>query len=164
MKSDLSVSKAQRMKAPQARADRLLVQELDDELLIYDLDQHKAHCLNLTAALIWIRCDGKTSARDMAHSLEKELDTSVDEEIIWQGIRQLEQARLLVSGNNQTVRASRRNMMKKAGSLATVALPFITSIVSPMSVEAGSCVALGGTGCSTSRPCCAGVCVAGRCV
>jgi hypothetical protein len=164
MKSGSSVKKGQRIKAPQARADHLPVQELDDELLIYDLDQHKAHCLNLTAALIWIRCDGKTSARDMAQALKKELDTSVDEDIIRQGIKQLEQAHLLVNGKNQTLRASRRNMMRKAGSLATVALPLIISIVAPESVEAGSCVALGGNGCSTSRPCCAGVCLAGRCV
>jgi len=152
------------MKAPQARKERLLVEELDDELLIYDLDRHKAHCLNLTAALIWIRCDGKTSAREMARSLERELDTFVEEEIVWQGIKQLEKARLLINSNHRTESASRRDVIRKAGAVATVALPFITSIVAPRSVEAGSCVALGDIGCNTNRPCCAGVCLSGRCV
>jgi hypothetical protein len=43
-----------------------------DEVLIYDLKQHKAHCLNKTAALVWNHCDGETSVSEMATLLQKE--------------------------------------------------------------------------------------------
>src|SRR5207248_2525045 len=36
---------------PSARQDRLVVQELSDEVLVYDLDRHRAHCLNRAASL-----------------------------------------------------------------------------------------------------------------
>jgi len=54
---------------PLARQDRLVVQELSEEVLVYDLDRHRAHCLNRTAALIWRHCDGSTSVAEMARRL-----------------------------------------------------------------------------------------------
>ena len=35
---------------PIARSNGLVVQEMPDEVLVYDLDSNKAHCLNETAA------------------------------------------------------------------------------------------------------------------
>ena len=37
---------------PRARQDELIVEELQDETLVYDLQRHKARCLNRTAALV----------------------------------------------------------------------------------------------------------------
>src|SRR2546423_15689116 len=47
--------------APRARDARLVIQELPDELLVYDLERHRAHSLNRTAALVWRHCDWKKS-------------------------------------------------------------------------------------------------------
>jgi hypothetical protein len=49
--------KTTRALMPRARRDELVVEELDDETLVYDLERHKARCLNHTAALVW-RCWG----------------------------------------------------------------------------------------------------------
>jgi hypothetical protein len=38
---------------PKCRQNELVVQELRNELLIYDLQTHKASCLNETSALVW---------------------------------------------------------------------------------------------------------------
>ena len=38
---------------PRARTEGLVVTELPDELLVYDLERHRAHCLNPTAALVF---------------------------------------------------------------------------------------------------------------
>src|SRR5207249_9060305 len=38
---------------PKARSDRLVIQELMDEVVVLDLDRHRSHCLNRTAPLIW---------------------------------------------------------------------------------------------------------------
>jgi len=43
---------------PQARSEDLVIQDIGDEVLVYDLTRHKAHCLNRTAALVWRKCDG----------------------------------------------------------------------------------------------------------
>lgn len=48
------------------REEDLLIRELGEELLIYDLRRHRAYCLNQTAAFIWRLADGRTSVREMA--------------------------------------------------------------------------------------------------
>ena len=59
---------------PEARTDGLLIEEVGDgETLVHDLDSHKTHCLNRTAALIWRHCDGRTTISHMADVLEREL-------------------------------------------------------------------------------------------
>ena len=57
---------------PVARKQGLVVQEMPDEVLIYDLDTNKAHCLNQTAAFVWKSCDGKNTVERIAGMLEKE--------------------------------------------------------------------------------------------
>jgi len=51
---------------PRARKDDLLIQDLPEETLVYDVVRHRAHCLNRTAALVWRHCDGKTSVEKLA--------------------------------------------------------------------------------------------------
>lgn len=75
---------------PRARTKGLVISELDDETLVYDLERHEAHCLNQIAALVWKRCDGKTSVAKMTGVLQKKLDTSVDVDIVWLAIKQLQ--------------------------------------------------------------------------
>ena len=36
---------------PEARQDGLVIEELLEEILVYDLKRHRAYCLNRTAAL-----------------------------------------------------------------------------------------------------------------
>lgn len=43
----------------------LVVQEFEKEVLIYDLNNHKAYTLNETSSLVWRMCDGKTSIKRM---------------------------------------------------------------------------------------------------
>lgn len=51
----------------------LLVQELPDETVVYDKQQHKAHYLNTATALVWKHCDGKTRVGEVAQLLENQL-------------------------------------------------------------------------------------------
>ena len=63
------------MKSPQnptARKEGLVIQELSDEILVYDLNSNKAHCLNLTAAFIWKACNGKNSINEIVSNFEKQ--------------------------------------------------------------------------------------------
>ena len=47
-----------------ARQNGLVVQEMPGEVLVYDLDSNKAHCLNESAATVWRSCDGNNSVAD----------------------------------------------------------------------------------------------------
>ena len=55
---------------PIARQNGLVVQEMPDEVLVYDLDTNKAHCLNGSAALVWKSCDGNNTVADIVKQFE----------------------------------------------------------------------------------------------
>jgi hypothetical protein len=80
---------------PDARHDKLLVQEVGDELVIYDLERDRAHRLNRSTALIWRRCDGQTTAEELATLLEMELSVPADERVVWLALDRLGKAHLL---------------------------------------------------------------------
>jgi hypothetical protein len=137
---------------PSARKTGLVIQELPDELLVYDLDTNKAHCLNNTAAFVWKSCDGKTSVSEIAALLDLETESMVPEDLIWLAIDQLSENKLLevdlrVNFNGQ----SRRAVIKKIGLASVIALPVIASLVAPQSALANvscKCPALSNTECT----------------
>jgi hypothetical protein len=152
---------------PRARREGLLMQELPHELLIYDTERHKAHCLNPTAAFIWKHCDGNTSVAEIARRLEKSLKTIVDEDVVWFALSQLEKDHLLEeklawpAGAN---RISRRELVRRLGIGAAIAVPIITSIVAPTAAYAGSGPNTGAP-CSGPQDCTGGTnCVSGHCI
>ena len=137
---------------PAAREEGLIVQELAEEVLVYDRERYKAHCLNHTAALVWRHCDGKTTIAQIAERAENELKAPVDEEFVWLAIEQLQKARLLGDGANRVKTQgsiSRRKVLRKIGWAAAVGLPLVTSIVAPRAVEAVTCAIV----CSSDGQC-----------
>ena len=48
---------------PCARSEDLIVEELGEELLVYDMKADRGHCLSPVAARVWRRCDGRTHAK-----------------------------------------------------------------------------------------------------
>src|SRR5947209_19897208 len=91
---------------PRARAAGLIINELDDETLVYDLERHDAHCLNRIAALVWSRCDGRTTVAKMTDVIQKQLGTSVDVDIVWLAINQLQRFHLIENGEGRVVSPS----------------------------------------------------------
>jgi coenzyme PQQ synthesis protein D (PqqD) len=141
---------------PDARKDGLVIRELADEVLVYDLERHKAHCLNHTAAWIWKRCDGRATAAELAQLLQAESKAPVDEGIIWLGLEQLERDHLLsgrIPRTPATPRLSRRELVGRLGLIAAITLPLVTSIVAPTASQAASCFPKGAA-CSSSSQCC----------
>jgi hypothetical protein len=150
---------------PKARRDQLIVRELPDEILVYDLKCDRAHCLNKTSAMVWKHCDGKMTTRQMAGLLEREFGTSVDNDLILLALSQLRKFDLLERTRSaiRTRKPSRRDVALKYLP-AALALPVILSIVAPTRVQAASvpCTATGvacaGTiCCSTGAACPLGI-------
>jgi hypothetical protein len=148
---------------PTARKSGLVVQEVPDEVLIFDLESKKAHCLNLTAATVWKSCDGKTSIQEIASILEKQSGKGVTDDLVWLAIDQLDENRLL-EGNvpSRFSGQSRREVIKKIGLASMIAIPVVASLVAPKNAMANvSCICFSGDDCTfpgfetcTSRNCC----------
>ena len=147
---------------PRGRTEGLVTQELPDEMLVYDLNRHRAHCLNKTAAAVWKHCDGYTNISGAIGLLNSELGVQVDAAAILLALDQLDRARLLEERITRTpemkqARMSRREAIRKVGLAGAVALPLVISIIAPTAAEAGTCLAKG-TSCTSSAQCCSGIC------
>jgi len=124
---------------PSARKTGLVIQEMPDELLVYDLDTNKAHCLNNTAAFVWKTCDGKTSVSEIAALLDSETGSKVPHELIWLAIDQLSENKLLEKDMRADFNGqSRRAVIKRIGLASVIAIPVIASLVAPQSALAAS--------------------------
>jgi hypothetical protein len=151
---------------PLARAQGFVVQALPDELLVYDLERHKAHCLNRAAALIWMHCDGQTSVAEMLHILQQETKTPVPEAVVWQALQQLARVHLLAEPIRRPAnvdKMSRREVMRRLGRGAAVVLPLVTSIVAPTAAEAATCLP-DLSPCTAGAQCCSGLCAGFVCM
>ncbi len=127
------------LQIPVARKEGLVIQEMSDEVLVYDLDTNKAHCLNQTAATVWKSCDGRNTVADISKIFGSQSGRSVDEDLIWLAIDQLNEKNLLAEEiAAKFAGESRREIIKKVGLAAVVALPIVTSLVAPKSAAAQS--------------------------
>jgi hypothetical protein len=119
---------------PNARKAGLVVQDVPNEVLVYDLDTNKAHCLNETAALVWKSCDGKTSVTDIATMVGKQAGAKVSDDLVWLAIDQLNENNLLETEMAPAFAGqSRRDAIKKIGLASVIALPIVASLVAPKS-------------------------------
>lgn len=147
---------------PQARHDQLIVQELPDELLVYDLAAHRAYCLNRPAAIVWNLCGGDKTTADLAARLGAELNVAPDEEVIRLALEELEKCRLLQTPVNETAagsgeRINRRELTRRLGFAAAASLPVIAALSSPTAAQSGSKLS-NGAACTLSSQCASGCC------
>lgn len=153
---------------PTARKSGLVVQEVPDEVLVFDLESNKAHCLNQTAAMVWKSCDGKTSIPEIAKLVGSQTGHGVSDDLVWLAIDQLNENSLLDKEIKSSFAGeSRRSVIKKIGLASMIALPVVASLVAPQNALANvSCICTASFDCSLpgfscpSTTCCntAGVC------
>lgn len=157
---------------PQARTSGLVVRELADEVVVYDLLRHQAHCLNRTAATVFRNADGRRSVSDLAALLDPEGPAGASEAVVSLAIERLAEAHLLDGEPTSAPGSafSRREAMRRVGLGAAVLLPVVASVLAPTPAEAAAtCV----TSCATKpdgTPChcfgenpCTATCVANAC-
>jgi hypothetical protein len=123
---------------PCARSEDLIVEELGEELLVYDMKSDRGHCLSPMAARVWRRCDGRTSAKDMSAELD------LDPDAVGRALDELTACKLLqptpelsvvaVSGAGATRREVATRLVK-AGAVAAAA-PLIVSVAAPTPAQA----------------------------
>jgi hypothetical protein len=159
------------MNRPKSRNENIVVQEMEKEILIYDLKTNKAFCLNETSALIWNLCDGKNSIAEVSRILTKKLKQPITEDFVWLALDNFKKDNLLEQNEQFEINfngLSRRQVIKKVGLASLAALPVIASVTVPASGAAGSCVPLGNLcrpggsvgNCCRGQAFCEGVCQA----
>jgi hypothetical protein len=119
---------------PLARHNDMVIQELQGEVLVYDIKSNKAHCLNSTAAFVWKCCDGGNSVPDIVRQFDSAGKGKVTEDLVWLAIDQLNESGLLANDiPPRFEKRTRRQVLKSIGFASVVALPVIASLVAPRS-------------------------------
>lgn len=123
------------MRLPLARNEGIVVQDIEDETLAYDLVTHQACCLNRTASLVYKACGAGSSFEDLKRTHE------LTDEIIFLALDELKRANLLEADSpyvSPFAGVSRREVIKRVGLASMAALPMISSIVAPSAAAAQS--------------------------
>lgn len=127
-------------KLPLAKTADIVVQTLGKEVLIYDLNTHKAFNLNETSAIVYQACDGISTIDELR------VKTNFSDDIIFLALDELKKENLIeedksfISPFNGM---SRREVIRKVGLASMIALPVISSLIAPiaaMAQSAGNCV------------------------
>jgi hypothetical protein len=109
----------------------LKVEEFQGEVLVYDLDSHRAHCLNGVAAEVWRLCDGTRTVSAIAARLAMQQDADPDEALVWQALSELETAELIDGPMPLPADPSRRSALAKIGWAAGIPLVLSIAVPSP---------------------------------
>jgi hypothetical protein len=130
---------------PRKREEGLVVQELPEEVLVYDLARHKAHCLSPLVAAIWRACDGQAAADEIARRVAAPGVASMETDVVRLALDRLAKAHLLEgnAGRPRLTGDSRRELLRKAaaiGGLSVLSLSVPTAALALSCLPAGSCV------------------------
>lgn len=123
---------------PRRRLRGLRIEEFQGEVLVYDLDHHRAHCLNGIAARVWHLCDGTRTVSEIAGQIADTHEAS-DEDLVWRALTELESAGLLSApAEGLPIEPGRRKALAQLGWVAGI--PLVLSIAVPTPASAQSIV------------------------
>jgi hypothetical protein len=139
---------------PMARTAGLVVRDLGDETLVYDLERHEAHCLNRTAALVFRHADGRRSVADIALVVAADAHSAVDEDVVRLAIEKLAEAKLIENADAEplpeTASPTRREALRRVALGAALLAPIVTSLLVPTPAEAAA-TCIPATACTAAK-------------
>lgn len=145
---------------PLSRSENIVVQDLQNELLIYDLKINKVYSLNETSSAVWRECDGQSDLEQISIKVSLKLKQTISKDIVRLAIHQFKKENLLENGLEivEFEGISRREIIRRAGLASAVALPIISSLIAPTAaMSASGCFNPGGSAPNTLL----GICTAG---
>jgi hypothetical protein len=136
---------------PLARTEGLVVEQVCEETLVYDLHRDEVHCLEPALAALWRRCDGRTSILKLAAALEEQVGVSIDAGETWTALERLANARLLAGATPALpIQAASRREWLRSSVIAGFSL---LTIVAPTRSDAASCLPINAA-CNRTLDCC----------
>lgn len=137
------------MKLPKAKAENIIEQSLDDEVLLYDLTTDQAYCLNKTSKIVYQACGSDLTFEELRKRYK------FTDDLIYLALDELQANNLLeTSADYQSplTNLSRREALKKVGLATMIALPIVASLLAPRAADAASGNASGSTCSGTCFP------------
>ncbi len=137
---------------PLARSTDLILEELGEELLVYDTQADRGHSLSPEAARVWRRCDGATPAEGLSAQLDLDPDT------VERALDELDGCELLEERPEPAGGHTRRELTVKMVTVAgaAAAAPLILSVAAPtpaMAQTVGQCGEFSANNCGTGSGC-----------
>lgn len=122
------------MKLPVSKTNDVVVQETGDELLIYNLATNRAFALNETSTVVYRACDGETNFEELKRR------TNFTDDLVYLALDELKRHDLITGyePRRHFKGLTRREAVRRVGLASIIALPVISSIVSPAAVNAQS--------------------------
>jgi hypothetical protein len=150
-------------RAPLRRSDDLVIEELGEELLIYDRTSKRGHCLSPDAARVWRACDGSTDIATISANLglpiarvREALDELEATQLLDQGFEVVQ----VGSENGNRRGVTRRELAVRSAKVggAVAAAPLILSITAPTAMASLTptlevCLGYTTTSCGTTGGC-----------
>ena len=81
---------------PHARKTGVVVEEVDGEVLVYDLARNQGHCLRGITALVWRCADGQATVEGIVNRARENFASEVTEDAVWSALESLCEAQLLI--------------------------------------------------------------------
>ncbi len=120
---------------PERRTAGLLVHELPDETVVYDLNQHQAYCLGRATAAVWRHCDGTNSIADISARIAAELGLPEPDAVVGIALEELSRASLLAATYASPLKGSvRRTVLRQFAAMlviSTIMAPVVGDPASP---------------------------------
>lgn len=143
---------------PKSILNNLVIQEADEDLLIYNTVNHKTFCLNKPLALIWELVDGNNNLIEIKQKLSAKLKYQISDEYVLLALDQLRRENLIdlnFEESNKDFVINRRELIRKIGFNTIVALPMISILIAPTALQSasGTCL-VSGQPCTISSECC----------
>ena len=116
---------------PLARKSDIFVENLPQEVVLYDKSNNKVHCLKETAAAIWESCDGTRTVDDLAHIVEAKFGPPSDRHLVLQALAELEKADLMQAGSGIVSGVELTSRREAVGKLVMAGSALVATIVAP---------------------------------
>jgi hypothetical protein len=135
---------------PEARTERLIVEEVGAEAVVFDEDSAQAHSLSPLAAAVFAGSDGGRSVTELAEFAGARLGESVDVEQVQDALVQLDELGLMAVAPKVI---SRRALLRKTAAGAAVgaafSAPLISSVLTPAYAQVSPGAACPGAICAS---------------
>ncbi|HKD06811.1 MAG TPA: PqqD family protein [Bryobacteraceae bacterium] len=144
---------------PKARSGALVVHQIGNEVIVYDVPSQQMHKLSPAASVVWQHCDGHRSIGDLTSIAQQELGGACNEELVWSCLTQLKKLNLMRETGPRPQGAGRVSRRELIAGLSSGALLFPLSETvfakdcnGSCTTSGSECVAgsdgCGGTGCA----------------
>ncbi len=137
---------------PRRMSEKISVQIVGEETLLYDERRHMAFCLNQTSSAVWNLCDGAQTEAQIVAALDYECDAGFSAELVRLALEQLRQDGLVQAAQADSPLLSRREVIERLGARSLMMLPVVAAVCVPEAAQALSGVVDGdSTGSRASR-------------